>query len=316
MHTTGPPVKSDAVSEDYAHVKDPELAKHFPPGDNAPRRKLQRRERFKSPPTTSDDEDYLPYSSRRPLKRKGEERVSRMPPPTSVSGARTTKKPRYFSSGSISSAQDSVPLSLPTRSHTIIPSLPPRKLRSPTKALSPSAASSPTTLSAFLESVNRIDLSAHLSLLSAQGFTLERMRIMGQTWTDEMIKEAVKRGLCEAGEEEERKRISVLDALTLELEIRKFRGKAGSSSTPLENSAVIPATLSAFLRNVVGFDLTVHRALFEAQGFDVDRLRAMREWEEEDIREVVGRALSSQGEGAGGMCKLEILAVEFALTSR
>ncbi|KAJ7636585.1 hypothetical protein FB45DRAFT_1001628, partial [Roridomyces roridus] len=250
-------VRPDNVSEDYAHVKDPEFAKHFPPVASAPAQNSQRRKCSESPVTTSDDEDYSPGSSRGPLERKSMEHLSR--PPTSVSGARTAKKPRYYSSSSVSGAKDSVSLSLPMRSSKLFPLLTRHQL-------SPSATPSPATLSAFLKRVNNIDLSAHLSLLSARGFTLERMRIMGGTWTNEMIKEAVERGLCEADEWNERKIMSALDAVTLELEIRKFRGKAGLS---FQNPNTTPASLSAFLTNIVGFDLTVHRTLFESQGFDI-----------------------------------------------
>ncbi|KAJ7636606.1 hypothetical protein FB45DRAFT_1001639, partial [Roridomyces roridus] len=150
--------RPDNVSEDYAHVKDPELAQHFPPVASVPTQNSQRRKCSESPVTTSDDEDYS-YISRVPLKRKSVEHLSR--PPTSVSGARTAKKPRYFSSSSISDAQDSVSLSLPTRSptSTFIPSL---LRRNPSShPLSPTSTS--TTLSAFLKRVNDIDLSAHLS---------------------------------------------------------------------------------------------------------------------------------------------------------
>ncbi|KAJ7615584.1 hypothetical protein FB45DRAFT_906815 [Roridomyces roridus] len=170
----------------------------------------------------------------------------------------------------------------------------------------------PTTLSTFLKSVNQIDLSMNLALLSARGFTLERIGLMGEMWTDEMIKGAVERGLCEDEEEDKWGGMTAFDALTLELAIRKFRRKAKSSSP---NSNSIPATLSEFLRNVVGFDLTGHRALFEEQGFDIARLSAMREWEEGDLREVLGRVLRPLEKGAGGMSKLEVIAVEFALRS-
>ncbi|KAJ7636607.1 hypothetical protein FB45DRAFT_906928 [Roridomyces roridus] len=309
----------DVVSEDYTHLKDPEFSKHFPPGAVAPRTKFQHRKRSESPLTTSDEDssedESKPSSSRVLLKRKcvGDGR----PPPTSVSGAFTAKKPRHFSSSASSgqgSDSDSESLSPPTRppTSTFIPALPRYKPRSSTKTYLLSPILIPTTLSVFLKSVNQIDLSAHLSLLSARGFTLERIRIMGAMWTDAMIKQAVERGLCEGEDEDKWKGMSAFDALTLELAIRKLRCKAESSSP---NSNSNPATLSAFLSNVVGFDLTAHRALLESQGFDIDRLRAMREWEEGDLREVLARALRPGGEGEGGMFKLEILAVEFALKS-
>ncbi|KAJ7615572.1 hypothetical protein FB45DRAFT_1064449 [Roridomyces roridus] len=300
----------DVVAEDYAHLKDPEFSKHFPPDAAAPTFALKQerhgRKRSESPQTTSDEDDSdVPLS----LKRK-----CRAPPPKSVSAAFTAKKPRHFSSFTPSKRNsDSESHSQPPCTSTSTAQLPRRKPRSPaeTKPLFPT--SSPTTLSAFLKNVNKIDLSAYRSLLSARGFTLERIRIMGETWTDKMVKEAVERGLCEDEEEDERKTLNAIDALTLELEIRKLRGKTGSSPTPIANSGAIPPSLSAFLRNVVGFDLTEHRALFAVQGLDIDRLCVMREWDAEDLREVVGRALQPREEGAGWMSKLEILAVEFAL---
>ncbi|KAJ7636553.1 hypothetical protein FB45DRAFT_1138267 [Roridomyces roridus] len=125
----------DVVSEDYTHLKDPEFSKQFPPGAVAPRTKFQRRKRSDSPHTTSD-EDYSedeskPSSPRVPLKRKcvGDGR----PPPTSVSGAFTAKKPRHFSSSAPSRQEsDSESLSPPTRSPTSA-FIPPLSRRSPTK---------------------------------------------------------------------------------------------------------------------------------------------------------------------------------------
>ncbi|KAJ7636586.1 hypothetical protein FB45DRAFT_1001629 [Roridomyces roridus] len=296
----------DVVSEDYTRLDDPEFSKHFPPGAVA---QLQPCERSEPPLKTteddSSDDEWRPSSSRGPLKRKGEEHESSLSPLS----ARTAKKPRHFSSSSTPSAQGTVLYSSPTS--TFIPPLPRRKLRSPADTYPLSSSSIPPTLSAFLKSVNKIDLSTHLSFLLARGFTLERIRIMGETWTDEMIKEAVERGLCKAEEAEERKTLSIFDALTLELAIRKFRHPAGSP--PSQNSSTTPASLSAFLSNLVGFDLTTHRALFEGQGFDIARLSAIREWEEGDLREVLGRALQPSEKGAGGVSKLEVMAVEFAL---
>ncbi|KAJ7618773.1 hypothetical protein FB45DRAFT_1007461 [Roridomyces roridus] len=312
--------RPDVVAEDYTDLKDPEFSTHFTPGASSSRKRTRPRKRSESPLTTSEDDssedESKPSTLRVPLKRKcvgdagqSHAAVSRPLFPGHRSLSANRRHPslaRYFSSSA-----HSVSESLPSPPRTV-PPLPRRKPRSPTK----SPTSSGTSLSAFLKSVSQIDLSAHLSLLSARGFTLERIHIMSETWTDGMIKEAVERGLCEDEEGADQWRgMSAFHALTLELGIRKFRGRAGSSA----NSNIIPTipvTLSAFLRNVVGFDLTAHRSLLEDQGFDIDRLRVMREWDAEDLREVLCRTLRPRGECAGGMSKLDVLAVEFALRRR
>ncbi|KAJ7615575.1 hypothetical protein FB45DRAFT_873632 [Roridomyces roridus] len=289
----------DVVGEDYAHLKDPDFSKHFPPGATAPsQRHLTKRVTTDDEEEDSSDDEYI-ASSRVLQKRKGQEHESSLL--VSVPAARPAKKPRHF-------------FSPPPRSPTATRTKP----HSPAKTHAP--ASSPTTLSTFLKSVNKVDLSAYYSLMSARNFTLKRIHIMGETWTDGMIKEAVKRCLCDADDEDERKTLTTFQALTLELEIRKLRSKSlieiqGPSSLPIVKSTSNPTTLSAFLRDVVGFDLTVHRALLKDQGFDMDALRSMRQWKAEELREVLGRGLRQREEEAGGMCKLEILALELALRS-
>ncbi|KAJ7636544.1 hypothetical protein FB45DRAFT_864574 [Roridomyces roridus] len=66
----------DVVGEDYAHLKDPDFSKHFPPGATAPsQRHLTKRVTTDDEEEDSSDDEYI-ASSRVLQKRKGQEHES------------------------------------------------------------------------------------------------------------------------------------------------------------------------------------------------------------------------------------------------
>ncbi|KAJ7090748.1 hypothetical protein B0H15DRAFT_244314 [Mycena belliarum] len=83
--------------------------------------------------------------------------------------------------------------------------------------------------------------------------------------------------------------------------------------------AVPAATeLDAFLTNVAGADLSAHRALFVAQGFDMLMLRAVAGWRPADrvraLRELLqAGAEVLEGTGLGGLTPLQVLGLDIAI---
>ncbi|KAJ7443214.1 hypothetical protein B0H11DRAFT_2093071 [Mycena galericulata] len=211
--------------------------------------------------------------------------------PTGASGVSPQRQPHS------QSAPVQTPLPLPQRS------LPPP----------PNTQGSAATLSAFLENVKAIDLSGHRALLEAQGFSVARLHIIA-AWQRDDIEEALRRLLM--GSEAVatgRKGLTALELISLEIAIRKLKG----SNTPQARSSHPPPSvtqLASYLKQVMGFDLSAHHDLLNAQGFSVTRLRGVATLDRAEVREILTRTLTVDVPGTGGKMKpLEVLALEFAL---
>ncbi|KAF7368347.1 hypothetical protein MVEN_00156300 [Mycena venus] len=75
--------------------------------------------------------------------------------------------------------------------------------------------------------------------------------------------------------------------------------------------------LLAWLKNIMGFDLSKHLALFKARGFEnVDTLRRMAKWEKRHLQETLRRVLTgSEAElcSMRGLMELELVSLEIAI---
>ncbi|KAJ6524079.1 hypothetical protein DFH09DRAFT_1189839 [Mycena vulgaris] len=194
----------------------------------------------------------------------------------------------------------------------------------PRRSLFSPLANSTPTLAVFLKNLMGSDFSAHHDLLEAQGFTLPRLHIVAG-WDREAIGETVSRLLM--GSVAGHKGLSAFEVVSLELAIRKLKSKIPGPAPLPSRSVLLPpsvnpnnstATIAAFLKNVMGFDLSAHRELLEAQGFDLARLCAITGWERGDLQELLRRTLSLKGDDAelglkNRMSALEVLALEFAI---
>ncbi|KAJ7454177.1 hypothetical protein FB451DRAFT_1565385 [Mycena latifolia] len=80
--------------------------------------------------------------------------------------------------------------------------------------------------------------------------------------------------------------------------------------------ALAEAELDAFLADVAGADLSAHRALFLAQGFDMGMLRVVAGWEPADVDRAVYPMLQDGGselDGRRGLSRLQVLSLKIAL---
>ncbi|KAJ7738054.1 hypothetical protein DFH07DRAFT_966213 [Mycena maculata] len=155
----------------------------------------------------------------------------------------------------------------------------------------PNAQSSTGTLAFFLKNVMT-------DLMEAQGFSVPRLGVVA-TWGRGAIQETLSRLLM--GSEPAaggRKGMSAMEAITLELAIRKLK-------------VIQPAAA----QNVMGLDLRAHHDLLQTQGFDVARLSGIATWDRTDIQEIFNRSLRGDGPRVSGrgMKALEVLALEFAV---
>ncbi|KAJ7505698.1 hypothetical protein B0H11DRAFT_1975712 [Mycena galericulata] len=90
------------------------------------------------------------------------------------------------------------------------------------------------------------------------------------------------------------------------------------ASTARANAAPATGTseLDAFLRNVEGFDLSAHRALFLSQGFDMAALRIMARWSEETVQGALQELLRdgmNDLRGKQGLSPIQLLSLRGAI---
>ncbi|KAJ7443217.1 hypothetical protein B0H11DRAFT_2093086 [Mycena galericulata] len=88
---------------------------------------------------------------------------------------------------------------------------------------------------------------------------------------------------------------------------RSLLAPRAHSSTP---------TLSSFLKNIPGIDLSAHHALLEAQGFSVARMHILGTWGRDAIKEVLQRLLmesEAASMGHKGMDPLELITLELGI---
>ncbi|KAJ7692454.1 hypothetical protein B0H17DRAFT_541086 [Mycena rosella] len=187
----------------------------------------------------------------------------------------------------------------------------------PRRSLPPLSAQGNTlALSSWLKNILTNDLSAHAELLAMQGFTVPRLGVLA-TWSRSDIGDALGRLLIPSSGG--RKGMKAFEVVSLELAIRKLKAKTPGSAPPVSSGILPPnssaVTLSAFLKNVMGLDLSRHHELLTAQGFDLARLRSTTTWEREDAQEVLSRTLKADSAAGGktGMSALEVVALEFAI---
>ncbi|KAJ7474666.1 hypothetical protein B0H11DRAFT_2035075 [Mycena galericulata] len=88
---------------------------------------------------------------------------------------------------------------------------------------------------------------------------------------------------------------------------RSLLAPRAHSSTP---------TLSSFLKNVPGIDISAHHALLEAQGFSMARVHILGTWGRDAIKEVLHRLLmesEAASTGHKGMDPLELITLELGI---
>ncbi|KAJ7636560.1 hypothetical protein FB45DRAFT_906827 [Roridomyces roridus] len=311
---------ADKVSEDYAHIRDPKFAVHFPPDSGSTADEDSEEDGSVDSDEEDDDSDSESEAGNEsdsdvshcgadderntiPTKRKLHDEDSSGPPPMAP---RMVKKPRYFGDNDgapdVRVAKRSCPPGSKSTSGTSTAASPaPNPSRSSTSNQDTHAPEERSELLVFLKSLSTKlvdDLPERLALLSSQGFTIERLRIMAQRWPNELIAEALERGLM-GGELELGiggcRGLTSKQVVGIEVGLMKMRRK-------LPVDFLVPAdrrTLHAFLGNVMGFDLTACYSLFQEQGF------VCADGELRKVKAVVGRD--------GGISVLDGLAVEFAL---
>ncbi|KAJ7093272.1 hypothetical protein B0H15DRAFT_831868 [Mycena belliarum] len=96
-----------------------------------------------------------------------------------------------------------------------------------------------------------------------------------------------------------------------------FQAHPASAPLPLPRRAAVPPTaLDVFLSDVAGADLSAHRALFLAQGFDMRMLRVVARWSRAD-RERAVRELMLDGavelKGRRGLSPLQVMGLAMAI---
>ncbi|KAJ7615428.1 hypothetical protein FB45DRAFT_1064356 [Roridomyces roridus] len=267
----------DRVEEDYMRVRDPGFGVYFPPLESSASHKIKREQKIC-------------------VEKPQERRASAPSYPSIFKGL-----PGYPTNTRTSSAPQ-LPVAAPL----------------PAPHIS-SAAPTSSALPSFLANVMNLNsLSAHHELLSAQGFSALRLQIMA-AWPRPAIEEALARTLMgieilEVGWES----LDASQVIALEVGVWKLKSTLplGSPLPPLVGALPSPEskfprdiTLTSFLQNVMGFDLSAHCELLDAQGLDVVRLGTMTTWDSELVKEMVGRLFVHEPR----MSKLEALALEFAL---
>ncbi|KAJ6527191.1 hypothetical protein B0H19DRAFT_543888 [Mycena capillaripes] len=219
------------------------------------------------------------------------------------------------------------------------PPLPPPPTRPfplpiPTNNLVDAAAqrTTPRELEAFLKTLTNINFSSYSELFTIQGFTIPRLQTLA-TWSRDEIQETLDCLLMGSGAAAIGQRgMTAVISINFEIAIRNLKSSPPPSA-PLPRSLLPPlgsnatnsgTTLSVFLRNVMGFDLSAHSQLMEDQGFSVGTLSGMPAWERARLQEVLRRALlkptteaerkmSRLPEGKKGLSGLEVLALEFCI---
>ncbi|KAJ7155320.1 hypothetical protein C8R46DRAFT_1196792 [Mycena filopes] len=202
--------------------------------------------------------------------------------------------------------------------------------RRPLAAPKPPVNTPPPSLNALLKAMCDIDFSEHYALLVALGFSAPRLYTLA-TWRKDELQGL--EGLLTTTVPEGCTPMNAFAATTFEIAVRALKPPAGvlPASAPLAQGSLLPppgsnaqnsgTTLTMFLGNVMGMDLTAHDKLLAHQGLTIVNLSRMAGWERERMREVLGRLLlSATGEGAGGASRamprikgLEVLALEVAL---
>ncbi|KAJ7032946.1 hypothetical protein C8F04DRAFT_1261520 [Mycena alexandri] len=220
--------------------------------------------------------------------------------------------------------------------------LPRRSLLAPRPAKAQSTAPGLAGFAGFLKTMCDVDFSSHQALLSALGFTVERLYTLA-TWRKDELQEVLTRLLSEdAAAAVGCAPMNTFTAITFEITIRALKcvppaqvgalinsapisliyllTRTGHTQAPLTRSLLPPpstnatnsgTTLPLFLRNVMGLDLSAHQNLLNDQGCDIATLCAMVVWERGQLQEVLRRGLGGQKSGA--MQALEVLALEFCI---
>ncbi|KAJ7838831.1 hypothetical protein B0H13DRAFT_2056528 [Mycena leptocephala] len=97
---------------------------------------------------------------------------------------------------------------------------------------------------------------------------------------------------------------------------RQARKKAAARHA-LTPEAPPADTLLAFLKDVMGLDMSKHLPLFTARGFEnVDTLRTMAKWEKRHLQETLRRVLTGDEVDLGGkrgLTELELVSLEIAI---
>ncbi|KAF8194828.1 hypothetical protein K438DRAFT_1827465 [Mycena galopus ATCC 62051] len=133
----------------------------------------------------------------------------------------------------------------------------------------------PPELSAFLKTLTGADFSPYYELLKAQGFTVPLLHTIA-TWADhEIYREDGLNGLLMGNPLGQRGMTALIF-----IKFQKAISTLQSTSHPPPPAPSLPplnsgATLSDFLKNVMGADLSHHLALFQAQGYDIPALHEL-----------------------------------------
>ncbi|KAF7368516.1 hypothetical protein MVEN_00174800 [Mycena venus] len=187
-----------------------------------------------------------------------------------------------------------------------------------------------TDLPTFLKSLSTVDFTPYLELLRAQGFTVSRLRSVA-TWTPNEIHETLSRLLMgSAAAAVGQSGMKAIPVLNFEIGLRRLKDKGpaplGQSllPPPSVNAANSGTTLPVFLRNVMGFNLSVHHVFVEDQGLGIATLASACGWDRELLQEVLKKGLCEpmndvEREASGvlpekkGMTGLEVIALELCI---
>ncbi|KAJ7058707.1 hypothetical protein C8F01DRAFT_1146990 [Mycena amicta] len=166
---------------------------------------------------------------------------------------------------------------------------------------------------------------AHLELFAAQGFSVPCIHAIAQ-WPDEQLSEALRRLLLAR---EGYFGLDVFEVVMLEIAVRKLRCVEGMATSSSSNNIHTSRSLQAFLSAVHGLNLSPHYPLFVAQGYTLERLRALgvryswassststsTAFDPGELSKILQLGLQRRpGAGAStGMFPLEVVALEFAL---
>ncbi|KAJ7827970.1 hypothetical protein B0H14DRAFT_2812900, partial [Mycena olivaceomarginata] len=192
---------------------------------------------------------------------------------------------------------------------------------------------SQSDLPAFLKTLTDVDFTRHHELLKAQGFTVFRLRSLAK-WSKNETHEALSRMLMGSGPAAVgRPGMKAIEFVSFEIAIRPLAKASAVAPAPLTRTPLPPlgsnatnsgTTLSLFLKNVMGFDLSEHHGFMVAQGVDIGYLSAMSGWERGRLQEVLkltlleptneaDREMSSVPGVRKGMKVLEVMALEFCI---
>ncbi|KAF7345134.1 hypothetical protein MSAN_01889500 [Mycena sanguinolenta] len=169
-----------------------------------------------------------------------------------------------------------IPHRYPLRSdEPVLKQTPPSRSPFPTSSSKPSHPLPPTSPHISSSSRSKDSYPPHLCALA--------------TWNPQEVHEALNDLLMERPRALGLAGITAFTFVKFELAIRKLVGIAPTPRKPslprVGVDTTLPAlSLSLFLTNVMGFDLSTHTALLSTQGYDVAALRAMLSWPPAELR--------------------------------